>query len=207
MWQEGLVKLCRDLFWSTDLAVTNLPVPRSRESDSEHSERDFRYTTTARAHLLLSTGPNSCEVWNTYMALCDGLSGLVVRFPSYRSRSPEFDSRRYQIFLTSSGSGTQPREDNWGVTWMKKVTGPVYKTDIKGRMDPLYWLRDTSVSAEVGTNFGDKWRSLGGYSSLADWRPPRFFYMSGSLWPLNISFQLPRQQSAAHFMFQLLFNC
>jgi hypothetical protein len=47
-------------------------------------------------------------------------------------------------FLRSSGSGTgstQPREYNWGATWEKKV----------------------------GTNFAGKRRSLGRYSSLADW--------------------------------------
>jgi hypothetical protein len=93
----------------------------------------------------------------------DCFCGLVVRVSGYRSRGPGFDSRRYQIFLTITGSGTgstQPREDNWGATWMK--------TEIIGRGDPLCWPRDTLYPQKVGINFADKRRSLGRYSSLAD---------------------------------------
>jgi hypothetical protein len=34
--------------------------------------------------------------------------------------------------------------------------------------DALRWLHDTLLLAKVGTNFFDKWQSLGQYSLLAD---------------------------------------
>ena len=74
-------------------------------------------------------------------------------------------------FLSSSGSGTgstQPREVNWGATWIKKVAAPLQKTEINGRGDPLRWPRDTPLSAKVGTNFAERRRPLCRYSSLAD---------------------------------------
>jgi hypothetical protein len=51
----------------------------------------------------------------------DRLSGLVVRVPGYRSRSP--GSIPGADFLRSNGSATgstQPREYIWVATWKKK---------------------------------------------------------------------------------------
>jgi hypothetical protein len=46
------------------------------------------------------------------------ICGLVVRVSGYRYRGPRFDSR---LISVGSGTGsTQPREDNWGATWMTK---------------------------------------------------------------------------------------
>jgi hypothetical protein len=85
-------------------------------------------------------------------------------------QSSGFDSRRYQIFLRSSGSGTgstQPREYNWGVTWKKKLRLQPRKQRLRpcgirlaDYVKPLY-------PQKVDTNFADK-RLFGRYSSLAD---------------------------------------
>jgi hypothetical protein len=75
----------------------------------------------------------------------DRICGLVVRVPGYRSRGPEFDSRRYQIFWAVVGLERGPlslvRINEEFLE--RKVAAPVQKTEIKGRGDSLRWPRDT----------------------------------------------------------------
>jgi hypothetical protein len=87
-----------------------------------------------------------------------------------------FDSRRYQIFWeVSLERGPLSLVSTIEELFERKSSGSSVWEREYGRKDPSRWARDALYAQILGTNFADKRRSLGRYSSRG--LRPRFFYL------------------------------
>jgi hypothetical protein len=77
----------------------------------------------------------------------------VVRVPAYRSRGPEFDSRRYQIFREVVCLKRGP---------LDKIVAPVQKTEITAVGDPP---GDRTAQPRKNTKHSDSWTRKNSTSS------------------------------------------
>jgi hypothetical protein len=80
-----------------------------------------------------------------------------------------FDARGYQIFWEVVGLERGPLSFVSTIEELlgRQSSGFGLESLEYGRRDPSRWLRDSPLSKKGSTNFADKWRSLGRYSSLA----------------------------------------
>ena len=134
-------------------------------------------------------------------------------------------------FLSISGSetgSTQPRELNWGATWIKKVAAPVQKTEINGRGDLLPWPREplypqklaltspTGGGRSVGifhsrtkaTKFVCFWLMICSSSLISNYAVVHFYAVSSSLilvWPLWVRFPESLPTKLLNLLFCVLF--
>jgi hypothetical protein len=100
----------------------------------------------------------------------DHLWGLVVKVPGYRSRGPEFYSRRYQIFweLVGLKQGLLNLVSTIEELLRRNSSGSSLERQEYGHRDPFRSPRATLYPEKFGTIFANKRQSLCRYRSLTN---------------------------------------